>query len=83
MIVNPASGLDRKDVLERLKQAGIEYRIITGGNMLRHDVVRMFDYESTGSENADLAHYNGFFVGNHPVDVRGEIDYLWQVLKDL
>lgn len=83
MIVAPGSGLDRKRVLERLKAAGIEYRIITGGNMLRHDVVRYYDYTVAGCGNADLAHYNGFFVGNHPVDIRDKIDHLHSVLKGL
>ncbi|HEY4706424.1 MAG TPA: DegT/DnrJ/EryC1/StrS family aminotransferase [Thermodesulfobacteriota bacterium] len=81
MIVNPESGLERKAVLERLKAAGIEYRIITGGNILRHDVVKYYDYTVAGSRNADMAHYNGFFVGNHPQDIRDKIDHLYRTLK--
>ena len=83
MIVNPASGLERKAVLEKLKAAGIEYRIITGGNILRHDVVKYYDYTVAGSKNADTAHYNGFFVGNHPQDIRDKIDHLHKTLKAL
>ncbi len=81
MIVNPASGIERKRVLKRLKDAGIEHRIITGGNILRHDVVKYYDCEVTGSKNADIAHYNGFFVGNHPYDLRDKIDFLYETLK--
>jgi len=81
MIVDPASGLERKQVLERLKGAGIEYRIITGGNILRHDVVRYYDYTVAGCGNADIAHYNGFFVGNHPQDIRDKIDHLYETLR--
>lgn len=81
MIVDPASGIERKDVLKRLKAAGIEHRIITGGNILRHDVVKYYDHEVTGSKNADIAHYNGFFIGNHPYDLRPKIDYLYETLK--
>lgn len=83
MIVNPKAGVDRKAVLGRLKDAGIEHRIITGGNILRHDVIKYYDYTVTKSTNADIAHYNGFFVGNHPVDIRDKIDYLHAALKGL
>ncbi|MEW6557340.1 MAG: DegT/DnrJ/EryC1/StrS family aminotransferase [Elusimicrobiota bacterium] len=83
MIVNPESGIIREKVLEKLKKANIEYRIITGGCMLRHDVVKYFDYSYTKSTNADIAHYNGFFVGNYPFDIRDKIDYLYKTLKKL
>jgi CDP-6-deoxy-D-xylo-4-hexulose-3-dehydrase len=83
MIVKPGQALTRQRVLEALKAAGIEYRIITGGNFLRHDVVKYFDYTATGSANADLAHDHGFFVGNHPVDIRGQIDHLHKVLQGI
>ena len=83
MIINPKSGIDRKKVLQKLKDADIEHRIITGGNILRHDVIRYYDYTVTKSSNADIAHYNGFFVGNHPYDIRDKIDYLYDVLKKI
>jgi CDP-6-deoxy-D-xylo-4-hexulose-3-dehydrase len=83
MILNPALDIDRKKVLQRLKDAGIEHRIVTGGNILRHDVIQYYDYIVTKSVNADIAHYNGFFVGNHPYDVRDKIDYLHDVLKKI
>lgn len=83
MIINPKFKIDRNRVLKKLKDVGIEHRIITGGNMLRHDVIKYYDYEVTKSTNADIAHYNGFFVGNHPYDIRDKIDYLYKILKDI
>jgi len=83
MIVNPQSGMGRERVLKALKSAGIEHRIITGGNMLRHEVMKYFDYEETKSTNADIAHDYGFFVGNHPVEIRDKIDHLYKTLKNL
>lgn len=83
MIVNPESEIDRKKVLQRLKDSDIEHRIITGGNILRHDVIKHYDYTAGKSSNADIAHYNGFFVGNHPYDIRDKIDYLHDVLKKI
>ena len=83
MIVRPGCGLTRRRVFEALRAAAIDFRIITGGNFLRHDVIRHFDYDVHGSRNADLAHDNGFFVGNYASDLTGEIDHLWRTLRDL
>jgi CDP-6-deoxy-D-xylo-4-hexulose-3-dehydrase len=64
-----------------LKRADIGYRIITGGNFLRHDVIRYFDYDRVGEiRNADIAHDRGFFVGNHPQDLTPQIERLREVL---
>ena len=83
MIVTPHSDIRRETILGILRDAEIEHRIITGGNFLRHDVIKYFDYQVTKSVNADIAHDNGFFVGNHPVDIRDKIDYLYETLKNI
>lgn len=83
IIVNPSSNIRRKSVLRRLMEAGIQHRIVTGGNILRHDVVKYYDYTVTKSVNADIVHYNGFFVGNHPYDIRDKIDYLHKTLENI
>jgi len=81
VILNPALRLDRNRVLEALKRADIGYRIITGGCFLRHDVLRYFDYDCAGEiVNANVAHDRGFFVGNHPRDLRAQIERLRSVL---
>lgn len=82
MIMNPKRHIDRKRAFEALKKADIGYRIITGGNFLRHDVIKYYDYEIVGgaTPNADIAHDYGFFVGNAPVDLTPQIDKLRDVL---
>ena len=83
VILNPRFPLDRKRIMAALKEADIGYRIITGGNFLRHDVIKYFDYECVGEmRNADLAHDRGFFVGNHPRDLRPQIERLRAVLDE-
>jgi CDP-6-deoxy-D-xylo-4-hexulose-3-dehydrase len=81
-ILNPQAGIDRVRVMEALKKADIGFRIITGGNFLRHDVIKHFDYDIVGGSvpNADLAHDRGFFVGNHPHDLRPQIERFREVL---
>jgi CDP-6-deoxy-D-xylo-4-hexulose-3-dehydrase len=83
LILNPGLRIDRKRVMAALKDADIGYRIITGGNFLRHDVIRYFDYERVGEiKNADIAHDRGFFVGNHPQDLAPQLQRLRDVLDE-
>jgi CDP-6-deoxy-D-xylo-4-hexulose-3-dehydrase len=81
VILNPQMNIDRKKVMAALKDNRIEFRIITGGNFLRHDVIQYFDYETVGKiVHADTAHDRGFFVGNHPRDLSAQITRFHQVL---
>lgn len=72
----------RSYVLDKLRKAGIGFRMITGGNILRHPVIKHFDYVAPegGCPNADKVHYNGFFIGNHPYDLEKQIYKLKEVL---
>ena len=71
----------RPSFARALKEADIGYRIITGGCFLRHDVIKYFDYDTVGEiVHANVAHDRGFFVGNHPADLRPQIERLHQVL---
>jgi CDP-6-deoxy-D-xylo-4-hexulose-3-dehydrase len=81
IVLNPNYSIDRPLIVKALRDAEIEFRIITGGCFLRHDVIRYFDYETVGKIiNANIIHDHGFFVGNHPVDIRPQIEKLWEVL---
>lgn len=81
IILNPELSIDRACVMQNMREAGIEFRIITGGCFLRHDVIRYFDYDTVGKMvNANTAHDMGFFVGNHPQDIRPQIEHLRKVL---
>jgi CDP-4-dehydro-6-deoxyglucose reductase, E1 len=81
VILNPKLDIDRQRVMTALKEAGIGFRIITGGCFLRHDVIKYFEYDAVGEiVNANIAHDRGFFVGNHPRELRPQIERLRQVL---
>lgn len=84
LILNPERNVDRDRVFGALRDADIGYRIITGGNFLRHDVMKYYDYEIVGDvKNADLAHDHGFFVGNHPQDLTAQLERLRSVLHNI
>jgi CDP-4-dehydro-6-deoxyglucose reductase, E1 len=81
IILNPARRIDRLRVMEALRQAGIGFRMITGGCFLRHEAIRYFDYTAVGEiVQANVAHDRGFFVGNHPQDLTAEITRLREIL---
>jgi CDP-6-deoxy-D-xylo-4-hexulose-3-dehydrase len=81
IVLNPDAGLSRPKVMAALKDADIGYRIITGGCITRHDVINHYDYECVDSlPNANLAHDQGFFVGNHPIDLTRQLERLREVL---
>lgn len=84
MICNQKAGIDRNKVFKKLQDADIGYRIITGGNFLRHDVIKYFNYETVGEiVNANIAHDHGFFVGNHPIDLTPQLERMHQALKTI
>jgi CDP-4-dehydro-6-deoxyglucose reductase, E1 len=81
IVLNPEAELSRPTIMRALKDADIGYRIITGGCITRHDVIKHYDYECVdGLPNANLAHDQGFFVGNHPFDLTPQIERLRDVL---
>jgi CDP-6-deoxy-D-xylo-4-hexulose-3-dehydrase len=81
IVLNPKILIKRSKVIHALRDAGIEFRIITGGCFLRHDVIRYFDYETVGEiVNANIIHDRGFFVGNYPINLKPQIEKLKDVL---
>jgi CDP-6-deoxy-D-xylo-4-hexulose-3-dehydrase len=81
IILNPEAGLSRTEIMKQLKAADIGYRIITGGCITRHDVIKHYDYQTVDSlPSANLAHDQGFFVGNHPLDLTPQLERLHEVL---
>ena len=81
LILNPRLNIDRARVMEAMRAAGVGFRMITGGCFLRHDAIRFFDYDTVGEiVSANIAHDHGFFVGNHPSDLKAEISLLRDVL---
>ncbi len=81
IILDPRRTVDRERVFSALREADIGFRMITGGNFLRHDVIRYYDYDTVGEmRNADIAHDYCFFVGNHPHDLGPQLARLHDVL---
>ena len=82
LIIKPTSSLKRKEVVEKLMKANIECRPIVTGDFTQNEVMKYFNYEIHNElTNARYLHENGLFVGNQQIDIKNEIEYLYQVLK--
>lgn len=71
---------DRPRVLNILRKHDIGFRMITGGNFLRHPVAERFGVKGH-CPNADKVHDAGFFVGNHPFSLERQIHRLQKILE--
>ncbi|WP_077388942.1 DegT/DnrJ/EryC1/StrS family aminotransferase [Helicobacter bilis] len=81
LIIRPDSMIQREDILQQLDKNNIEYRPIVAGDFTQNEVLSYFDYEVHGSlKNAKHLHNNGFFVGNHQVDITDSLHLLKAVI---
>ena len=83
-VVKESSNLNRESIIAKLTAHQIETRPIVTGNFLKNtDVLKHFDFEVSGEvDNASHIDRNGFFVGNHQIDISAELHYLKRVLND-
>ena len=82
LTIKQGSPLNRKGVVNKLRDNNIECRPIVTGNFTRNEVMKYFDYEIHKTlVNADHVHENGFFVGNSQECLDKEIRHLYTVLK--
>ena len=65
-ILDESHETKRDDFINFLNQNGVECRPIVAGNIIHNPMIKFYDYSIYSDlSNADLAHYNGFFIGNH------------------
>ena len=74
----------RNKFTDALRAAEIEVRPIVAGNFARQKALEYLDYSISGElKNADYIHDNGFFVGNHSIEMEKNINLLIDVLKSV
>jgi dTDP-4-amino-4,6-dideoxygalactose transaminase len=77
-VMNERCPISRVKLISILGENNIECRPIVTGNFLKNtEVLKYFDFEVSGTlEVAEYIDGNSFFVGNHHLDIRQEIEYL-------
>ena len=84
-IILPEELKGKRDAFtDALRAAEIEVRPIVAGNFARQKALKFLDYSISGElKNADYIHDNGFFVGNHSIEMEESINLLIDVLKSV
>ncbi len=81
-IVKNDSPLHRKDIIQKLERSGVQCRPIVAGNFAKNEVLKYFNYEIHGElNNSNSLDQNGFFVGNHQVDLSNKLKSLRELLN--
>ena len=83
LILNNQLSGKRKELISRLDRAGIQSRPIVAGNFARNPVLKHIRHTDLPVlPNADKAHFDGLFVGNHHYPMQNQIDLLISVLEE-
>ena len=85
LVIKEGAPFTRSDLVNALRNAGIECRPIVTGNFLKNvDVLKFFDYEVSGKiEAADYIDQKGLFIGNHQVPLNKQLEYLKVTIDSL
>lgn len=82
LVIKPTSSIKREDIIKKLTDNNIDCRPIVTGNFAKNEVMRFFDYEIFENlKNADYIDKHGFFVGNHQILLKEEINFLFDILS--
>lgn len=84
LLLRNESNISRNEIIDVLEKNKIDCRPIVAGNFVRNPVMKYFNYEVFGDlKNADYISSNGFMLGNHHVNCREYIDYLFETVNKL
>lgn len=82
LVIPEEQRITRDKYIAALRENEIEVRPIVAGNFTKQAALKYLDYSIFGDlSNADYIHENGFFVGNHSIEMKEQIDLLVNVLK--
>tara|TARA_S200000501_G_scaffold360602_1_gene387908 strand:+ start:188 stop:1351 length:1164 start_codon:yes stop_codon:yes gene_type:complete len=74
MVIRKDNKLSKMKIYSALKKAKIQFRLITGGSFLKHQVKKYFNYSVYENlNNTNYIHNSGFFVGNTGQDLSKEL----------
>lgn len=81
IILQPIIAGNRDEYIYALNKAGIEVRPIVAGNFARQPAFKYMNASIYDKLiNADYIHYNGFFVGNHSIQMEEQLELLQKTL---
>lgn len=75
-------GINRKEVLTTLDDAGIETRPIVSGNMVKQPCFKGYD-DPEQYLGAEIIGNRGFMIGNHQKDISSEINIFIEIVRKI
>jgi CDP-4-dehydro-6-deoxyglucose reductase, E1 len=84
IIINETSVFKRSDLINSLKENGIESRPIVAGNIVKNEFFQKYaNYEIFDVlDNSNKVHHNGFFIGNHGYDISLGLEKVKQIIAN-
>lgn len=74
----------KEKIYSILKESNVEFRLLTGGCIACHPVIKRMNYRISGNLNNSIyIHKYGFFVGNHPQKLSKEIKYFNNIINNM
>lgn len=84
ILVDREVGIDRRTIVGRLQSKGVECRPIVAGDFTKNPVVKWIDHEIWGEmTGAGWIDRSGFFVGNHHMPMKDDIQTMVSVLRSV
>lgn len=81
IIIRPDACFKRHELVQTLERENIDCRPIVAGNFVKNPVVNYMDYEVHGElKNADYLTDRGIMFGNHHVNCKAYIEYLYETI---
>lgn len=81
LLIKKETNIKREDIVSKLITNSIECRPIVAGNFTKNKVVEFFDYSIYSNlNNSDFIDSQGFFLGNHQIDISEYLYYLKKIL---
>lgn len=74
----------RKEVVDRLREQGVESRPIVAGNFAKNPVMRHLNHSPIGDlPVADTVDREGFFIGNHHYDICSSLERVVEIIDQI
>ena len=71
-------------LFKELKKQKIMFRVICSGNILNHPVKKYLNYSVFQKlNNSNRVHNDGFFIGNHPINITKELYKVRKIFDNL
>ena len=83
MILKKNAPVTRDEFIKKLTENNIESRPIVSGDFSQNEVLKYFDFTIHGNlNNAKYLNNNGLFIGNNHYDLKEQLEYLLNVVRD-